>query len=218
MADTDLTPTESALLIVLMSEAREISNTELEKRFQLALTGQSREKLNRLRYVDSHKAGRAYVHQLADEGWVRVQHDLNFASPRARALGAALSALHSNLRNRVLPRVDLSLAEMFSQASVPAPGAAPQPAAHPGTDLQTRIRQAYGSLARHPGAWVSLTALRPMLGDASTADVNDALRRLEQAPDVNIVPESNQKTLTAEDRAAAVRIGDQDKHLLAIGV
>jgi hypothetical protein len=42
MADTDLTPTESALLIVLMAEAREISNTELAERFQLTLTGQSR--------------------------------------------------------------------------------------------------------------------------------------------------------------------------------
>jgi hypothetical protein len=147
---------------------------------------------------------------------VRVQRDLNFESPRARALGAALSALHGNLRNRVLPRVDLSLAEMFSQASTPPP-ATPEPAAQSDTDLQTRIRQAYGSLAQYPGAWVRLTALRPMLGNAPTADVNDALRRLEQAPDVNIVPESNQKTLTAEDQAAAVRIGDQDKHLLAIG-
>jgi trans-aconitate methyltransferase len=212
MADADLTPMESALLIVLMSEAREISNTELAQRFQLTLTGRSRTKLNGLRYVDSHKVGQTFVHQLADEGWVRVQHDLNFASPRARALGAALSALHSNLRDRVLPRVDLSLAEMFSQESAPA--ATPEADA----DLQTRIRQAYRSLAKHPGAWVSLTALRPMLGDASTADVNDALRQLEQASDVNIVPESNQKTLTADDRAAAVHIGDQDKHLLAIGV
>jgi len=34
---------------------------------------------------------------------------------------------------------------------------------------------------------------------------------------VQIVPESNQKVLTKEDRAAAVRIGNQAKHLIRIG-
>jgi hypothetical protein len=41
---------------------------------------------------------------------------------------------------------------------------------------------------------------------------------LEREPDVNIVPESNQKALTDAERTAAVRIGGQDKHFLAIGV
>jgi hypothetical protein len=37
-----------------------------------------------------------------------------------------------------------------------------------------------------------------------------------RSPGVSLIPEENQKTLTAEDRAAAVEIGDQDKHLIAI--
>ena len=45
-----------------------------------------------------------------------------------------------------------------------------------------------------------------------------ALRALERAPDVNVVPESNQKALFAEDQQAAVIIGGQRKHFLAIGV
>jgi hypothetical protein len=35
-------------------------------------------------------------------------------------------------------------------------------------------------------------------------------------PGISLIPEENQKTLTDQDRAAAVAIGDQDKHLIAI--
>jgi hypothetical protein len=35
--------------------------------------------------------------------------------------------------------------------------------------------------------------------------------------DVNIVPESNQKALTNREREGAVVIGDQKKHMIAIG-
>ena len=48
--------------------------------------------------------------------------------------------------------------------------------------------------------------------------VDDALRRLSRDAGVNIVPESNQKMLTDADRRAALHLGGQDTHLLAIGV
>src|SRR5919202_6083577 len=116
MTDDGLTPGESAILLLLMAEAREISNTELEERYKFTLTGKSRKKLNDLRYVATRKVGRAYVHQLDDKGWVRVRDGLAVESPRARALGAALSALHDNLRGRVLPRTGChKLGELFSR-------------------------------------------------------------------------------------------------------
>jgi hypothetical protein len=80
------------------------------------------------------------------------------------------------------------------------------------------VRNAYAALAAEPGAWVALARLRPFFGDVPRADLDEALRRLNRAADVNIVPESNQKILTAVDIAAAIEIGGQDKHLLAIGV
>jgi hypothetical protein len=43
------------------------------------------------------------------------------------------------------------------------------------------------------------------------------LIQLSRAPDVDIVPESNQKVLTPDERAAAVSIGNQDMHLISIG-
>ena len=64
---------------------------------------------------------------------------------------------------------------------------------------------------------MSLTRLRPLLADVPRVEVDAALRRMNRMPDVNLVPESNQKTLTPRDREAAVTIGDQDKHLREIG-
>ncbi|KXK58915.1 hypothetical protein AWW66_27120 [Micromonospora rosaria] len=215
MPGDDLTPSESAILVALMAVAREISNTELKERYHIDVRKGYRDKLNRLRYVESRKSGRTYLHQLADRGWARVEQDLPLDARGARALGGALTLLLANLRDRIAPRDDYrSFGELFALTDLRAtapPTSGPQV-------LRTRLRQAYAALATGPGEWVGLTRLRPFFGDVDVDDLDEALRRLEREPDVNIVPESNQKMLTPQDVAAAVRIGGQDKHLLAIGV
>jgi hypothetical protein len=212
MINDDLTPSESAILIVLMAEDREIANSELKKRFGLDVRKENREKLIGLRYVISTQRPRAgYFHVLDDKGWQRVQDDLNFINPRARALGAALTLIQENLRERVLPRVGYrSFAELFSRNDI-------APVQESG-NLEVRLRNAYEALATEPGSWVALARLRPFFDDVPRADVDEALRQLGRAADVNLVPENNQKVLTDADRAAAVHLGGQDKHLLAIGV
>jgi hypothetical protein len=146
---------------------------------------------------------------LDDKGWERVHQELNFDSPRAKALGAALRALHGNLRERVLPHGEYRrFAEMFAHRA---------PAAAPDDDLQARIRGLYESLASHPGAWVQHTAVRRKLADVPEADLDEAFNLISRADDVEMMPESNQKTLTDEDRRNAVRVGGQDTHLIAIG-
>lgn len=209
MAD-ELTPSENAILIILMAEDREILNTEFTKDFGFAVRKESREKLNRMGLIHSYVPERVLVHRLEDKGWVRVQDDLNFIGTTGRAMGVALKLLHKNLRDRVLPRTKFqNFTEMFSRTDLIAAA---------GPNLELRIRNAYAALAAEPKAWVALSRLRPFFGDVSTSSLDAALRQLERAPDVNIVPESNQKVLTAADRDAAVHIGGQDKHLLAIGV
>lgn len=211
MASDDLTPSDSAILIALMAEARPMLNTELKERYGIDVERSRREKLNRLGLVHSENSGRTYLHVLDDKGWVRVQDDLDVSSPKAKAIGGALAALHLNLRDRVLPRTGYrSLGEMFSRIDITP--------AEPSSNLELRLRHAYAALAVEPRAWVALARLRPFFGDVPKADVDEALRRLSRAPDVNLVPENNQKTLTDADRAGAVHVGGQDKHLLAIGV
>lgn len=210
----NLTPSESALLIVLMAEAREISNPELDERYHITLTGANRRKLNECGYVKSSKVGRSFVHELDDKGWDRVHQELNFDSPRARVLGAALSALHDNLRERVLQHGAYQrFGEMFSRAAE-ALDQDPEPL---DDDVEARIRKVYDSLAPHPGAWLKHTHVRRKLGDVPSEALDEAFRLLSRAEDVEMMPESNQKTLNDEDHRNAVRVGGQDTHLIAIG-
>lgn len=215
----NLTPSESALLIVLMAEAREISNNELNERYQIRSTGKSREKLNDAGYVKSWKVGRQYVHVLDDKGWKRVHQELDFDSPKARTLGAALRALHDNLRERVLKGdAYQTFGEMFSRATaVPEVEVKVATAAPDDDDLDGRIRKVYESLVPRPGAWLRHTIVRQQLGDVPSEALDEAFRLLSQAEDVEMMPESNQKILTDEDRRSAVRVGGQDTHLIAIG-
>ena len=211
MVDDELTPSDSAILLTLMAEARAMLNTELVECYGINVEKARREKLNRLRLLRSERSGRTYLHELDDKGWVRVQEDLDVTSPKARAIGGALRALHENLLERVLPRSEYrSLGEMFSRADI-------TPSKRPG-NLESRLRAAYGALAAEPSAWVALARLRPFFTDVDRADLDHALIQLSQAADVDLVPENNQKALTEADWAASIRVGGEDVHLLAIGV
>lgn len=224
---------EISVLLALVGEAREISNPDLKKRYGLTLEGKSRRNLNDLKLVDSWRQGRAYVHVLTDDGWARLADELRegIALPTGSAAGA-LRALLGGL-HRYLERTNHSLADVFApdaesfESASPFTTVAPPitsaisypagPPMAPVPDIEARIRAAYIELAGEPGVWVSLTRLRPLLGDVPKAETDDGLRRLELMTDVNIVPESNQKILSEQDREAAVIIGDQFKHLLWIG-
>lgn len=70
--------------------------------------------------------------------------------------------------------------------------------------------------AATPGTWVKLATVRHDLGDFDRATVDETFRKMNRLDDVDLIPESNQKTLTPADRAAAVHFGGQDKHLIWI--
>lgn len=210
----DPTPTDYAFLILLKVEDREVSNKELKDLYGVTLIGADCTRLNGAGYVDSVTDRRPYLHRITAKGaglldgaLVVAEADPKEAKPRTREkqLWAALSALHGYHRT--------------ARAGRSPSGAAPAaPSATVDGGLDQRIRDAYAELATEPGAWVSLRRLRPRLSDVPKADLDRALRTLLDDADVNLEPEANQKTLTVEDRRASVRIGGEDRHLLAIGL
>jgi hypothetical protein len=205
MPDDKLGIAQRAMLLALMAEAREVSNTELRERWRFTIVGPDRYKLNDRKLVTSVREGNGpFEHELTERGWKWCVDELSADPPDgARPLGNALYAVLSGL-SRYLDREGLTLSDIFK--------------AEPGiADVEGRIRSAYRELAEGPNAWVSLTDLRPLLGGAPKSEVDDVLRKMDAVPGVTIVPEDNQRALTAADRAAAVRIGDQDNHLLSIG-
>jgi len=79
------------------------------------------------------------------------------------------------------------------------------------------VRRAYFEMRPQPRpagdyAPVSLVELRNRLSDIPRETLDQALARLNLEPDIFLWPESNQKILTREDRAAAIRLGNQDLH------
>ncbi|MFY1595667.1 hypothetical protein [Micromonospora sp. WMMD737] len=220
-----LTPNQINALVVLMVEARELTNNELKELAGFSLTGADNAKLVKLGLVETDRSHRPFSHELTDEGW-RVVRQLHAGAPPARS-GSATRSLFTLLANlhRSLSRLGLSHADFFTPPSATSglaagptpPGVAPAPAATEPDAVEALIRAAYHELAREPGAWVGLADLRERLGRQDRATVDATLRAMVQRDGVRIIPVANTKSLTARDRAAAVRIGDEENHTLAIG-
>lgn len=83
-------------------------------------------------------------------------------------------------------------------------------------ELHARIRRTYRAWQREThDEWMSLAELRKRLG-GNRQQQNAALRHAAAQPGVHIIPVANQKALTDEDRAAALRLGGEDNHALMI--
>ncbi|MEU5903224.1 hypothetical protein ABZ780_02485 [Micromonospora sp. NPDC047467] len=214
-----LTPNQINALVVLMVEARRLTNVELRELAGFTLTGKDNKRLVDLGLVVTDRQHRPFAHELTDEGW-RVVRQLHTAAP-PKAAGSATRSLLTVLTNlhRSLDRLRLSHGDFFKQTDGGAPVAAtPEPPARaPAVDVEALVRAAYRDLAAAPGAWVGLADVRDRLADTDRSAVDTALRAMVERADVRIIPVANTKSLTARDRAAAVRIGNEDNHALAIG-
>ncbi len=83
-------------------------------------------------------------------------------------------------------------------------------------DVEAQVRAAYVHLAARAGGWVDLVRLRAELPNVTKHELDEALTQMQRSRDVSLIPEENQKTLTEADHAAAVEIGNQPRHLIAI--
>ena len=65
---------------------------------------------------------------------------------------------------------------------------------------------------------MNIADIRERLSGFSRADVDAALRDLEQRSDVNIVPQADERNLKQRTRDAGIVIGGQVKHFIAMGI
>ena len=61
-----------------------------------------------------------------------------------------------------------------------------------------------------------LSELRPLISGASKAQVDSALKEMYRDRVINLTLEEDQKSLTTAQRSAAIRIGVDDLHLIAM--
>jgi hypothetical protein len=211
----ELSSVDYAFLAVLKAEDREISNNELNEIYGFRLVGKSLKRLLDAEFVVTDKKRSPYWHQLSRKGekelatpWGLDDDHVDKGEGRTardRQLWAGLVALQNVLAARP------------GAAVPPANHAIPAAAAEVPRDLDRRIRDAYGELASTPGTWVNLTALRGQLADVPKADLDRALKALLRDDDVRLEPEPFGHRVGAAEREAAVHIGGEDRHKLAIG-
>jgi hypothetical protein len=181
-----------------MAEARPLTAAELRDR-GVGLDVSARTRLHGAGLIDIEDGGHGRRHELTDEGWAWCADALTAPRmPRSGGAGGALAAVLVALR-RHLDRTRAPLSEVFRP------------------DPEAAVRAAYAEVAAAPGEWVGLADLRRRLAGVPREEVDATLDQMFGTPGVRLVPEDDQKSLTARDRAAAVRIGAKDVHLLAIG-
>jgi hypothetical protein len=211
-----LTPVQRSVLLVLMAEAREVPNVDLTKVWKLKLEQKPRENLRKLELITVRTESRRLHLDLTGKGSQWCQDQLAAEPPAGMGhAGAAAYALLAAIR-RHLERTGGSLTAFVARGDEPSATEPEQVTTAP-VDLQTLIRKTYRELATRPGDWVKLSTLRPLLDGADRAAIDNALIALNRARDVSIEPESDQKTLTDQDWEAAVLIGNEPKHVIAIG-
>ncbi|QII00573.1 hypothetical protein BH92_12400 [Rhodococcoides fascians A21d2] len=218
MSAHELTGTETAVLMVLMAEARAVRNPDLAI-LGPKLNSTQRDRLRDMGLIDV--TGRLPMSlELTDKGW-KFCADLMGTDPPKGAAGPskALFTVMAGL-GRWFQRDDVRPSEVFFPRETPSASSVPEAQARtlitPAVDVAQCVRDAYRSLTSEPGAYVRLSRLRPALAGIPRADVDAAISALQREPGIHLMPEENQKTLTDEDRDSAVVVGNQHNHLLAI--
>jgi hypothetical protein len=215
MPEVKLTPVQRSVLLILMAEAREVPNAYLTNDRRLKLDRALRDRLERDELITVRRERRQLFLELTDRGWRWCgDQDGTEVPTGAGHGGAAAYTMLAGLR-RNLAHLKISLTELFARYDDPELPVDVEVVAPTGVEAQ--IRKAYQELAAGPGTWVKLADLRHVLGAHDRSEVDRVLVEMNRTPDVSIVPESNQKVLSDRDRAAAIQIGNQDKHLIAIG-
>jgi hypothetical protein len=222
MSDLKLSLPERMLLLILMADNGELSNKQIEERYApgLKLTGKPRVKLIEAKLIECRKEGNSFYFTLAEGGWAWGREELNRdAPPNSQSAGQALYAVLHRL-SHYLDTTGRSLAQVLGgqpeaegRSAIPAHAAEERLAAD---EIEKRIRRAYRELADPAGDWISIAALRERLDDIARTDLDGVLRLMTRMPGVRVEEETNQKSLDARSRDAAVVIGDRGHHVLLI--
>jgi len=208
-------------LVVLMAEARSLDNNELKEFAGSSLTGKENDNLVDLGLVETGRSQRPYSHTLTDKGWHFVR-EIHLTPPPTGSATKSLFTLLTNL-NRSLDRLGVSYGEFFKRTAEEVLGppkkasVAKRASSSKAKDPEQAIRAAYQKLAEEPGGWVGLADLRAELRGRRRDTVDETLREMARQSGVRIIPVADTKNLTRRDKDAALKIGGEDNHAIAIG-
>jgi hypothetical protein len=203
MAGAELTPVQRFVLVTLMIKAGTLPNTYLTNTARISLKREYRDDLRNRGLIKVTE--KPLVLELTEKGWGQAISELGADVPaRAGSAGGALYIALGFLRG-LLDHLNIAPSELFA-LKIDGGEIAQSPA-----DFEASIRKAYGQVA-HGDEYVSLAKVKNVL----MADIDATLTRMNRASAVDLTPNSQQGDLTDEDHTAAVKVGNQDMHLIAI--
>lgn len=192
-------PSARAALMALMLANREVPNPELVSQHKIRLSRAERERLNGEKLLETRTDTRPYLHRITDKGIEWCMADLVKTAPPPRS-GPLVRASFELLQR---------LVQYLRQRGILAD-------AIRSGDLESLIRAVYLDLSVGPQDWIRLARIRPRLNGAGKSEVDEVLLKMMKTGTVHLAPDSNRKVLTDADHEAAIRIGGEDKHLIAI--
>jgi hypothetical protein len=215
MPPNDLTIDDLCILLVLLAEAREIDNNEMDETYGLRLTGKPKERLNRRKLVASRQVkGSLLGHRLTPEGRAVCDEALatrlgHGGGPKVAALSALLLGLARHLKNEGKS----SLAEIF-RADEPTLSPVRPPSGEDG--IETSLRRAYQSVTGTERRYVRLEEVRVVLSHIPKSELDRTLKQLAKAKRIHLAPDDYRGSLSTAQRAAAITFGGRQNHLIMI--
>jgi len=187
-----------------MMAARPVTNRELRDLAGLEISAEVRRQANQdVGLIATKKRGAVNTHKLTPAGKDWCESALTAGRPDGVKFPAGVLFELLDSVGQYLARSGTKFGEFFKP------------------DIENWIRSAYAEITirREPGSWIKLSALRPWLEEEDVPrDAVDAeLDRMIEQPDVQLMAELNQRSLTDKDHKAAVNIGGEPRHLLRIG-
>ena len=150
---------------------------------------------------EAKKAAFAHMDKIKGRGSIKGKlSDGKTAKPRGRATlgnGARHAKLSATRKNQPLPD-----AKATTKPDKPL-------------STEQSIGAAYKALSSKPGRFVRMTELRPLIGGSDREHVDSTLMSMLRAGDIHLSPDSDRRGLTDADHKAAIRVGREDKHLIA---
>lgn len=179
-----------------------------------------RRPLEREGWIRTAKRGRGNVIEVTDKGWDAAGAALHTLLPEdADGASVVLRAVLGRLSAYMAAR-EVALSDLFGPhgsslpSSGPAAGSATEEVA---SELPARIRAAYLAVTGgRLNTRALLKSLRPHLSDVPGETLDTALKAMQTEGDARLYRIDNRSEITEADRAAAVEIAGEPRHILWI--
>lgn len=157
------------------------------------------------------RGGSGFWLEVTDKGWAWAADHLDAGLPKRSIAGSAvLQAWLTHLKAFMDAR-GVALAEMLCPQQLPKPQAFDYPT------MRQRIRKAYLEVTGNRlNTRALLSDLREKLKDIDRATLDDALNRMQREQKASLYRLDNQAEITEADRAAAIYVGQEPRHILWI--